>query len=432
MKEKQVEFIEREALEKLQLDRLKKTVERAFNKSPFYRNILKKAGIKPADIRCIDDIKILPFTRKEDLRENFPFGFLTLPLNKIVRLHTSTGTTGKPKAIFFSKKDINEAARLIARCMRMTGAKPGDVFQNMMSYGLFTGGLIFHYGAEKLGVLVIPAGAGNTEKQIELMQDFKTTIIHITPSYALYLADVLEEKGIDPVNELNLRIIYLGAEPHSEKTRRKIEKIYGADVFNSYGLSEMNGPGVGFECHLKDGLHIWEDNYIMEVIDPLSGKPLPYGEEGELVLTAINREAMPLIRYRTGDVTFIYPENCGCGRVHRKISSIKGRVDDMFIIRGVNIFPSEVERIIMGIPEVARNYQIVLEREKSLEVMRVKVEIKKKFFDGSLEHLKNLQEKIKDKLKSALMVTPKVELLEPGTLRRTTGKSRRVIDKRNL
>ncbi|MBC7189638.1 phenylacetate--CoA ligase, partial [Candidatus Aerophobetes bacterium] len=422
----------RKELEKLQLSRLKNTVEKVANLSPFYKNVFAREGIKGDDINSIDDIKKLPFTTRDDLREHFPFGFCVLPLEKIVRVHTSTGTTGKPKAIFFSRKDINEAAKLIARCMRMTGAHPGDVFQNMMSYGLFTGGLIFHYGAEKLGVLVIPAGTGNTERQIEILRDFKTTIIHITPSYALYLADVLEEKGIDPKKELFLRIIYMGAEPYSEKTREKIEKIYGASAFNCYGLSEMNGPGVGFECPEKKGLHIWEDNYILEVIDPVSGEPVEEGSEGELVLTTINREAMPIIRYRTGDITFIYPDKCPCGRTHRRISPIKGRVDDMFIIKGVNVFPSEVERVIMDIPEVARNYQIVLEREKSLDVMTVRVEIKKSFFDGSLEHLKALQEKIKDKLKNEIMVTCRVELLEPGTLPRTMGKSQRVIDKREL
>jgi len=432
MRDNDLQFLEKEKLRELQLTRLKNTIEKVAAKSPFYRSIFKKEGINAGDIKSLEDIRKLPFTTREDLREHFPFGFCTLPISRIVRVHTSTGTTGKPKAIFFSKKDINEAAKLIARCMRMTGARPGDIFQNMMSYGLFTGGLIFHYGAEKLGVLVIPASAGNTEKQIELMRDFKTTIIHITPSYALYLADVLDEKRVDPKKDLNLRIIYTGAEPFSEKMREKIEGIYGADAFNSYGLSEMNGPGVGFECQKKDGMHIWEDNFILEVIDPATGEPLPPGKEGELVLTSINREAMPIIRYRTGDITLIYPDRCPCGRAHRKISPIKGRVDDMFIIRGVNVFPSEVERVIMNMPEVARNYQIVLERERSLDIMRVKVEIKKRFFDGSLEHLKELQGRIKNKLKSELMVTPKVELLEPGTLPRTTGKSKRVIDKRNL
>lgn len=432
MKVKDFQYIDRSDLEKLQLTRFKKTIEKAFNSCPLYQQMWRQQGINPDGIKSLRDIEKFPFITREDLRENFPFGFLCLPLDKIVRVHTSTGTTGRPKAIFFSRRDIDEAAKLIARSMRMTGARPGDIFQNMMSYGLFTGGLIFHYGAEKLGVLVVPAGAGNTERQIQLMQDFKTTILHITPSYALYLADILEERKINPREALNLRIIYMGAEPYSEETRSKIEDIFGVSAFNSYGLSEMNGPGVAFECEKKEGMHLWEDNFLLEVVDPQSGESLPEGEEGELVLSTINREAMPLIRYKTGDITFIYPEKCSCGRVHRRIARIKGRVDDMFIIRGVNVFPSEVERIIMDLPEVARNYQIVLERENSLDIMRVRVEIKKKVFDGSLEHLKKLEDKIKNKLKADLMVTPKVELLEPGTLPRTTGKSQRVIDKRKL
>jgi len=297
---------------------------------------------------------------------------------------------------------------------------------------MFTGGLIFHYGAERLGLLIIPAGTGNTERQIELMMDFKTTIIHITPSYALYLADVLEEKGINPGKDLNLKIAYLGAEPYSETTRERIEQIFNIEAFNSYGLSEMNGPGVAFECQFKEGMHLWEDNFILEIIDPSTGKVLPDGEEGEIVLTSVNREAMPILRYRTGDIAFVYPDKCRCGRSHRRISRIKGRVDDMLIIRGVNVFPSEIERILMSLPEVGRNYQIILEREKSLDVMRIKVEIKKELFDGSLEHLRRLENKVEAKLASELILTPRVELVEPATLPRTTGKAKRVIDKREI
>jgi len=427
-----MEYIAREELEKLQFLRLKETLRRVYKSSPFYKRLFKENGLKPLNFKSLKDLPQIPFTTREDLRKNFPYGFLTLPLNRIVRLHTSTGTTGKPKAIFFSKKDIENSAGLIARSMKMTGAKDKDVFQNMMSYGLFTGGLIFHYGAEKLGLLVIPAGAGNTERQIELMMDFKTTIVHITPSYALYLADILEEKGINPRKNLNLRMAYLGAEPYSETTRQKIEQIFNIKAFNSYGLSEMNGPGVAFECQFKEGMHLWEDNFILEIIEPSTGKVLPDGEEGEIVLTSINREAMPILRYRTGDIAFVYPDKCQCERTHRQISRIKSRVDDMFIIRGVNVFPSEVERILMSLSEVGRNYQIILEREKSLDVMRGKVEIKKELFDGSLEHLRELEEKIKAKLKSELMLTPKVELVEPATLPRTTGKAKRVIDKRKI
>jgi len=377
------EFILREDLEKLQLSRLKETLRRVYSFSSFYKNLFKKEGLTSSKIKSLKDLPLIPFTTRKDLRENFPYGLLSIPLNEVVRMHTSTGTTGKPKAVFFSRNDINRSAELITRSIRMTGAKKGDVFQNMMGYGLFTGGLIFHYGAERLGLLVIPAGAGNTERQIELMCDFKTTVIHITPSYALYLADVMEEKGFSPGEDFNLRILYLGAEPYSEKTREKIERIFAADAYNSYGLSEMNGPGVAFECRYKEGMHLWEDNFIMEIINPSTGESLKEGEEGELILTSINKEAMPILRYRTGDLTYIYPEKCECGRVHRRISRIKGRVDDMLIIRGVNVFPSEVERILMNLSEVGRNYQILLDREKGLDKMRVRVEIKRDFFNGS-------------------------------------------------
>jgi len=427
-----IEYIAREELESLQFRRLKDTLEKVYKDSPFYRKMFKENGLNPSKFKSLKDLSLIPFTTRQDLRDNFPYGLLSVPLEKVIRLHTSTGTTGKPKAVLFTQKDIDQASELIARSMRMTGAKRDDVFQNMMSYGLFTGGLIFHYGAEKLGLLVIPAGAGNTERQIQLMRDFKTTVIHITPSYALYLADVMEDMGLDPKHDLSLRIAYLGAEPYSEETRVKIQDIFGVDAYNSYGLSEMNGPGVAFECREKEGMHLWEDNFIMEIIDPSTGKVLEDGEEGELVLTSINREAMPILRYRTGDLTYIYPERCRCGRTHRRIARLKGRVDDMFIVRGVNVFPSEIERVLMSLPEVGRNYQIILEREKNLDKLRVRVEVKGDLFNGSLEHLRKLEDRIRTRLRSELMLTPQVELVEAGSLPRTTGKAKRVIDKRKI
>lgn len=427
-----IEYIAREELESLQFRRLKDTLEKVYKNSPFYRKMFKENGLNPSKFKSLKDLSLIPFTTRQDLRDNFPYGLLSVPLEKVIRLHTSTGTTGKPKAVLFTQKDIDQASELIARSMRMTGAKRDDVFQNMMSYGLFTGGLIFHYGAEKLGLLVIPAGAGNTERQIQLMRDFKTTVIHITPSYALYLADVMEDMGLDPKHDLSLRIAYLGAEPYSEETRVKIQDIFGVDAYNSYGLSEMNGPGVAFECREKEGMHLWEDNFIMEIIDPSTGKVLEDGEEGELVLTSINREAMPILRYRTGDLTYIYPERCRCGRTHRRIARLKGRVDDMFIVRGVNVFPSEIERVLMSLPEVGRNYQIILEREKNLDKLRVRVEVKGDLFNGSLEHLRKLEDRIRTRLRSELMLTPQVELVEAGSLPRTTGKAKRVIDKRKI
>ncbi|MFQ6066324.1 MAG: phenylacetate--CoA ligase family protein [bacterium] len=426
------EYLDRETLEKLQLKGLKKVVERTYHKVPFYQEAFRLNRIEPENIKSLKDLERLPFTTREDLRAGYPYGFLASSLSRLVRLHTSTGTTGKPKAVLFTQKDIDQAAQLITRCMRMTGAGPEDIFQNMMSYGLFTGGLIFHYGAERAGLLVIPAGTGNTERQIELMRDFKTTIIHITPSYALYLAEVLERLGLNPRGDFSLRIAYLGAEPYSQATKSKIEEIFSLDAYDSYGLSEMNGPGVAFECKEKCGMHLWEDNFIMEVIDPETLELRRDNEEGELVLTTINREAMPILRYRTGDLTQIYPDPCRCGRVHRRISRIKGRVDDMFVLRGVNIFPSEVERILMSMPEVGGNYQIVLERRGGLDEMRVILEIEKGFFSGSLKDLERLQNRIKAKLKRELMVTPQVELVEPATLPRTTGKAKRLIDKRKI
>ncbi len=426
------EYFDRECLERLQLEKLRQVLERVYHKVPFYRETFRACKVRPENINSLNDLQKLPFTTRENLRAGYPYGFLACSLSPLVRLHTSTGTTGKPKAILFTQKDITQAAELITRCMRMTGARPEDVFQNMMSYGLFTGGLIFHYGAERAGLLVIPGGTGNTERQIEVMHDFRTTILHITPSYALYLAEVMERMGFSPRDDFSLRIAYLGAEPYSHATKRRIEEIFSLDAYDSYGLSEMNGPGVAFECKEKQGMHLWEDNFIMEIIDPETLQVERDGEEGELVLSTINKEAMPILRYRTGDLTHIYPEECRCGRVHRRISRIKGRVDDMFVLRGVNIFPSEVERVLMNLPEVGRSYQIVLERKGGLDHMKVRVEIKKEIFGGSFEDLKILQNKIKTKFKVELMVTPQVELVEPATLPRTTGKAKRLIDKREI
>ena len=326
---------------------------------------------------------------------------------------------------------MDDWADLVARCMVATGTTRDDVFQNMMGYGLFTGGLGLHYGAEKLGCMVIPSSTGNTQKQIQLIQDFNTTVVHITPSYALHLVEVVQENGIDP-HDLALKKAYIGAEPHSESTRRKIEDQYGIDAYNSYGLSEMNGPGVSFECTCKDGMHTWEDFYIVEIIDPKTEKVLPDGEEGELVLTHLNREAMPIIRYRTRDLTRIIPEECACGRTHRRIERIKGRSDDMIIVGGVNVFPSQIESVLMNIPEVGNNYQIVLDREESLDRIHIKVELYSKMFHGDLKELNRLKNKITDAVRSTIIVNPRVELLEPGSLPPSMGKAVRVIDNRKI
>jgi phenylacetate-CoA ligase len=423
------ETLERSALEQLQLKRLQETVARVAGRVPFYRQGLAALRVKPEDIRTLPDLRRLPFTTNADLRASYPDGLLAIDRSQVARLHTSSGTTGKPKALFFSRQDVDNAAELIARCLTMVGVTSADVLQNIMTYGLFTGALVMHYGAEKAGLLVIPAGPGNSERQLLLMQDFRTTVLHITPSYALYFADFLEKRGIDPRKDLALRKAFVGAEPYTEETRRKIEQGLGIDVYNSYGLSEMNGPGVAFECEAKHGMHLWEDNYVMEVIDPQTGEPVPDGQPGEMVLTTLCREAMPLLRYRTRDITAVIPEPCPCGRTHRRIQRIMGRSDDMLIIRGVNVYPQQIERVLMGLPELGRNYLITLQ---GLDEMTVQVELAEAGFDGQVEHLVRLQSQVVEKLRAEIMVKPKVELLPPCTLPVSEGKAKRVIDKRIL
>jgi phenylacetate-CoA ligase len=427
---KAVETIGRKDLETLQLDRLKKALLSA-SKTPFYHKVINDNKIDISKINSIEHLRDFPFTTKHDLRLSYPEGMVAMKRREIVRMHASSGTTGKSTVIFYSQKDIDNWADLIARSMMATGTTGDDVFQNMMGYGLFTGGLGLHYGAERLGCLVIPSSTGNSLKQIELMQDFHTTVIHITPSYALHLVEVIEENGINP-HDLTVKKAYLGAEPYSEGIKKKIEEQWGMEAYNSYGLSEMNGPGVAFECIEKEGMHLWEDYYIMEIVNPETGEQLPDGEEGELIITHINREAMPIIRYRTRDLTRIIPETCRCGRTHRRIERIKGRTDDMMIVGGVNIFPSQIETVLMNVPEVGNNYQIVLDREHNLDRIHIKVELYSKMFTGDLKGLKNLERKIVEKLRALIVVNPRVELMEPGSLPPSTGKAVRVIDNRNI
>jgi len=424
----EMETLDRPALEALQLQRLQDTVRR-LERVPFYRGKFLAAGLKPDDIKSAADLRRFPFTTAADLRDNYPDGLLAVPREEALRLHTSSGTTGKPKALFFSRRDLDTAAELIARAFCMTGVTRRDVFQNMMSYGLFTGGLMMHYGAEKIGCLVIPAGPGTSERQLLLMQDFGTTVIHVTPSYAFYFADFLEKKGIDPRTSLALRKAFVGAEPYTQETCRKIEAALGIDVYNSYGLTEMNGPGVAFECEGKCGLHLWEDNFVLEIINPATGEPVGEGETGELVLTSINREAMPLLRYRTRDLTSLIPGPCPCGRTHRRIHRITGRSDDMLIVRGVNIFPQQIERVLMAMPQIGRNYLIQLD---GLDDLTVKVELSPSAFDGQVGHLEQLQNQVTEKLRAEIWVRPKVELVAAGSLPVAEGKAKRVIDKRSL
>jgi phenylacetate-CoA ligase len=423
------ETMPRATLQALQLQRLQDTVARLAAHVPFYRDRFAQSGVTSDSIRSLDDVRRLPFTTNADLRDQYPTGFVAVPPDRLSRLHTSSGTTGKPKAIFFSPHDVDQAADLVARCLVMVGATAQDVLQNMMTYGLFTGALVVHYGAEKVGLLVIPAGPGNSERQLLLMRDFGTTLFHCTPSYALYLADFMERQNIDPRRDLRLRIALIGAEAHTEGSRAKIESSLGVQAYNSYGLSEMNGPGVAFECQLKQGMHLWEDQFLLELINPDTGEPVPEGEPGELVLTTLSREAMPLLRYRTRDITSLMTEPCSCGRTHRRIRRITGRSDDMLVVRGVNIYPQQIERILMATPELGRNYLIELD---GLDAMTVKVELSPAHFDGQVDHLVQLEARLAEKLRAEILTKPKIQLVAPGSLPVSEGKAKRVIDRRTL
>jgi len=427
--DKDIEIVDRERLAALQLERFKKTVKKA-QKSVYYDRLFKEMGIDADLVKSLDDIRNFPFTTKDDLREHWPYGFIAVPKDELIRMHASSGTTGRAIVVFHTTADIQAWTDVLARCIYMAGMRRTDVFQNMMTYGLFTGGLGFHYAAEKVGALVIPAGAGNSKRQIQLMRDFGTTVVHIIPSYALHLSKVFEELKVDPVRDTKLRIAFVGAEPHSERMRKKIEQYYGFKAYNSYGLSEMNGPGVSFECPCQDGMHIWEDHYLVEIIDPKTLKPVSDGEEGELVMTTLLREGMPIIRYRTKDLTRIVPGTCACGRTHRRIERIKGRTDDMMIIKGVNIFPIQIEKKLMEIPGVGNNFVIILEREGYDDHMTVKVEVQNEVFTGDLRPLENLRKRVVDELKADILITPRVKLVEPGSIPATEGKAIRVIDSR--
>ncbi|WP_025270268.1 phenylacetate--CoA ligase family protein [Hippea sp. KM1] len=428
----ELETLPKEVLEALQLKSLRNTVERVYNLVPFYKKKFDEAGVKPDDVKTLDDLKRLPFTTKQDLRDNYPFGLFTIPLEQVVRVHASSGTTGKPTVVGYSKRDIEVWSNLMARSFAAAGVEKGDIIQNAYGYGLFTGGLGAHYGGEKLGATVIPISGGNTKKQIMIMKDFGSTVLTATPSYTLYLAETIRDMGIKR-DELKIRVGILGAEPWSEEMRNMIEEKLNIDAIDIYGLSEIMGPGVAIECkEAKHGLHIWEDAFIPEIIDPETGEVLPDGEEGELVITTILKEAMPLIRYRTRDITRIIKEPCICGRTHRRIERIKGRSDDMLIIRGVNIFPSQIEALLMETEGVEPHYQLIVDRINNLDTLEVKVEVSEKLFSDEIKHLQRLKERIEKDIKDLYGITVKVTLTEPKSLQRFEGKAKRVIDKRNI
>ena len=422
------ETLDREGIERLQEERLRSTVAHCMG-SEFYRKRFSDIGLSPEDIRTLDDLQKIPFTTKQDLRDTYPFGLASIPLSKCTRLHSSSGTTGNPTVILHSQKDLEQWANAVARCLWMVGCRPEDVFQNTSGYGMFTGGLGFQYGAELLGMLTVPAAAGNTLRQIKFFTDFGTTVVHAIPSYAARLHEVMCERGVDPRRDTKLRTLVIGAEPHSEETRRRIENMLGVKAYNSFGMSEMCGPGVAFECPEQNGMHIWEDYYIVEIIDPVTLKPVPEGEVGELVLTTLNREAMPLLRYRTRDLTRILPGECPCGRHHKRIDRIKGRSDDMIILKGVNIFPIQVEQVLVQFKELASDYLITLDTEDGNDYMTVEVELADRYIDDYAA-LQTLERNITRMLRDEILVTPKVKLLPKGSIPQSEGKAVRVKDNR--
>ena len=423
----ELETMPREELRKLQVKKLRDTINVAL-KSPMYKKRLGEFGITADSINCVEDIRKIPFTTKNDLRNNYPFGLVGGDLKDAIRIHSSSGTTGHPTVVAYSRHDIESWANMIARSMYMVGCRNTDVFQNSSGYGMFTGGLGFQYGAEKLGAVTLPAGAGNSKRQIMFIKDFGTTCLHAIPSYAIRLAEVFKEEGVDP-RSTKLRTLFIGAEPHTEEQRRRIERLLGVKAYNSFGMTEMNGPGVAFECKEQNGMHVWEDNYIIEIIDPDTLEPVPDGEMGEMVLTTLDRDMMPILRYRTRDLTRIITGECPCGRTHRRIDRIKGRTDDMFSIKGVNVFPMQVEKILVKYPGLGSNYLITLETIDNNDVMTVEVELDDIISDAYPE-LQKMTKDIQRALKDEILLTPKVKLVKKGSLPVSEGKAVRVKDTR--
>ena len=426
------ETMPREALEAIQLRRLQTTVDRVYNAVPFYKKRFDEVGIKVDDVKSLADLRRLPFTYKDDLRDNYPFGMFTVPMDDVVRIHASSGTTGKPTVVGYTARDIQTWSELMARTLMAGGATRGDMIHNAYGYGLFTGGLGFHYGAEELGASVIPISGGNTKRQVMIMTDFGPTILTCTPSYALLIAEVAEEMGVD-FREFNFKAGIFGAEPWSEQMREEIERKLNLKAMDIYGLSEIIGPGVSVECiEAQNGLHIFEDHFIPEIIDPDTEEVLPYGTPGELVFTTITKEAFPVIRYRTRDISVLYPEPCQCGRTIVRMGRVQGRSDDMLIIRGVNVFPSQIESVIMEIDGIEPHYQLEVAREGRLDTLTVKVEVNEKVFSDEVKNLQIMERELEKNIKEMLSVSAQVKLVEPKSIQRTEGKAVRVVDKRKI
>ena len=425
-----IETMKRSDLQDLQMRRLKDTVKRAYDNVPFYHQKMKDLGMTPSDLAGLEDVRALPDTRKGDLRENYPFGLFAVPESEVVRVHASSGTTGKPTVVGYTARDIETWSDMVARDLVMVGCRREDVFQNAVNYGFFTGGLGIHYGIERMGAMAVPSGTGDTKRQIEIMIDFGVTALHCTPSYALYLAETVTDMGV--AGDLHLRIGCFGAEPWSDRARIELEEMLGIKAYDSYGLSEMFGPGVAFECQEQDGLHIWEDHFLVEVLDP-EGEACAPGERGELVLTSLTKEAMPLIRYHTGDVTYMMEGDCPCGRSSVRLHRFLGRADDMLVVRGINVFPSQIEDVLLKIPEIGDYFQVVVDRKRhALDDISIKVEVSDLAFTGELADLARLQKKVEGELKSVMKIRSKVELVEKGSLPRTQGKSKKIVDLREI
>ena len=431
MWEPQYETMTRDALAGLQLTRLKDTIQRAYENVPLYRNRFREAGITPDDIRSLADVAKLPFTVKTDFRDNYPYGLLATPLDEVVRLHASSGTTGKPIIAPYTAGDVAIFADLMARSLHSAGVRRGDVMQNAYGYGLFTGGLGFHYGGERLGATVVPVSSGNTKRQIMLIQDLGTTVITCTPSYALVLGETARELGVD-LRETKLRLAVCGAEPWTEAMRTEIEAKTGTSAIDTYGLTEIMGPGVGIECEEKAGMHLWEDHFLVEIIDPVTNQPLPYGEQGELIITTLTKEALPIIRFRTRDLVTLNATPCACGRTMVRMSNVKGRTDDMLIIRGVNVFPTQIESALLAIKGVEPHYQIIVDRERHLDDIEIWVEVSGTVFSDEFRVLEELEGRVRGEINSILGISARVKLVEPRTITRTAGKAKRVIDRREL
>lgn len=427
--DKEAECCSHKKTEELQLERLRHMVEKAYERVPFYKKKFDEAGIRPSDITSLSDIEKIPFTTKNDMREEYPFGLFAEPMKNVVRVHASSGTTGKPVVAGYTKSDLDNWSTAIARLATAAGVSDEDIAQISFGYGLFTGGFGLHYGLEKIGTTIVPMSSGNTQKQIMLMQDFGTTTLIATPSYAMYISEVIEEMQL-PKSNFKLKYGLFGSEGMSEEMRATLEKRFGALVTTNYGLTEVSGPGVSGECEYKCGQHINEDMFYVEIIDPNTGNVMPYGEKGEVVITTLTKEAMPVLRYRTRDISYLIPEPCRCGRTTWRLANIEGRTDDMLIIKGVNVFPSQIESVVLGFPQVSPNYQLIVRRKNMLDNLEVVVEL----VDGSLlekfSEIERLEKQISEKIHSVLGLRVKLRLAEPKTIERTTGKAKRVIDLR--